>query len=428
MTSELTMKSKIKKLEGTARLFDIEVPKEIVDDAVRKILEDFRKVAKIPGFRPGKAPLDIVRRRYQKEAEDELKQDLIPLAYQHALEEHNVDAVSYPEILDVDLDLNGSLSFKAKVDVYPVVGLRKYKSLKVIAQKVKVSDDEVKEELLRVQNIYAEYVDINRPLEKGDFAVCDVDPFINGESVAKKRENMWIEVSKEASLLGMGEHLQGLKINDKKDIETVLPEEYPDKKYAGKKAVFKIEVKHIKEKKLPEFGEELASKLKKSNMDEVREELRSSLLERKEEDAKIEMKNQIMEQLLKCHSFKPPESMIIRQHKILIQKAEDELRKKGVNNETIESHRKELEGKLLNEAERKVKLYFIFDEIANREKIDVTEEETDEWIENLADSFKRPFDEVKKYYVKHNLIGGLREQLREEKTLEFLLSQACISV
>ncbi|MFH1798535.1 MAG: trigger factor [Candidatus Omnitrophota bacterium] len=421
------MKSKIKKLKGTLRQFDIDVPRAVVDDVLNKILEDFRREAKIPGFRQGKAPVGLVRKRYQKEAEDELKQDLIPKAYQEALEESEVNPVSYPEISDVIFAADGSLSFKAVFDVYPAVGLKKYKALKVTTRKVKVTEEEIKESLTRVQNICAEHIDVARPLEKGDFAVCDVETFVDGKNVAKKRENMWIEVSKEASMLGMGEYLQGLKISDKKDVETVLPEGYPDKKYAGKKAVFKVEVKQTKEKRMPELGEELASKLKKNSIDEVREELKSSLLERKESDAKAEMKNQIMEQLLKSHPFDSPGSMVARQYKVLVQKTENESREKGVDKETIGSNQKELEQKLLKEAENKVRLYFILDEIAKKEKIDVTEEETDKWLENLADSFKNPFEEVKKYYEKHNLIEGLREQLREEKTLDFLLQEAKIA-
>ena len=130
------------------------------------------------------------------------------------------------------------------------------------------------------------------------------------------------------------------------------------------------------------------------------------------------MKNQIIEHLLKKHSFDLPESMVKRQLKVLMQKAEDELTQKGVKKEEIESHKEKLKEQLSKEAEGKVKLYFILDEIANRESIDVTSEEVDNWIKELADSYKQPFENVKKYYTEHNLIDGLKEQLREEKNGE----------
>jgi len=225
----------------------------------------------------------------------------------------------------------------------------------------------------------------------------------------------------------MGEELCGMKKGDKKDVEVTLPENYADKKYAGKKAVFKVEIKETKEKKLPELDDELAKKLGKNTMGEAREEIRTQLMERKEASSEIAMKNQILEQLFKKHPMDLPASIVERQLKVLMQKAENELAQKGVNKETIESHKEGLRAQLLKEAENKVRAYFILDAIADLEKIDVTDEEMDNWLKSLADSYNQPFDNVKKYYQDHDLLGGLKEQLREEKTLDFLLAEAVIT-
>lgn len=420
------MKSKMKKLSGTARQFEIEMSKEMVEETFTKVIEDIRKTAKIPGFRPGNAPVDIIRKTYREDAVDELKQRLIPKAYQAALEEHKIKPISYPEIADVELEPGEIFTFKAKVDIHPEINLRKYKGLKISTQKVSVKDDEVEETLTRFRNMHAEFIEIDRPLQKGDFGICNVETLLDGEIIAKKREDMWIEADKDASMLGMGEELCGLKKGDKKDIEKVLPENYPDKKYAGKKATFRIEIKETREKKLSDINDELAKKLGKDTMDEVRQEIRTQLIERKEADTRISMKNQIMEQLLKDHSFDLPGSMVARQLKVLMEKSENELTRKGVDAGTIESHKEKLKDQLSKEAENKVKLYFILGTIADRENIDVTDEETDNWLRPLADTYKQPFEEVKKYYQEHDLIDGLKEQLREEKTLDLLLSEAVI--
>ena len=152
------MKSSIKKLDGTAREFSIDLPKETVDKAIEGVLEEIRKSSKIPGFRPGNAPMDIIRKNHQAEAVEEAKQRLIPEAYQEALEKHNVDPASYPEISDVNLSDAGVLSFKAKVDSYPEIGIKQYKGLKVTGNKVQVSDKEVEEAMERVRNMYASFV------------------------------------------------------------------------------------------------------------------------------------------------------------------------------------------------------------------------------------------------------------------------------
>ena len=421
------MKSKIKKLNGASRQFDIEMSKETVDEAFNQALEDIRKTAKIDGFRPGKVPMDIIRKNYTDDAVDEVKRRLIPYAYQRALGEHNIRPVSYPEVSDVAIKSSGELTFKAKVDIHPEIDIKKYKGLKVDTVKVGITDEEVDEALLRLKNMFAEYTDTERPLEKGDFAICDIEAFIDGKIISKKRENAWIEIDKDASMLGMGEELCGFKKGDKKEVNVTLPENYPDAKYAGKDAVFKVDIKSTKEKDLPEFNEDFARKVGKDKMDDVREDLKTQLLEKKESDARLDMKNQIMEQLLKKSQFDPPATMVDRQLKVLIDKVENEMAQKGVDKENVEAHRDDLKKRLFPEAEGKVKLYFILDEIAGKENIETSDSEVDEWLKTLSANYNQSLEDVKQYYEKHDLLGGLKEQLREEKTLDFILSEAVIS-
>lgn len=421
------MKSKVKKLEGTARELAISLTSEQVNKVLSEVLEDIRKTAKIPGFRPGNAPLDIVQKHYEKDAMDEVKRRIIPEAYQRALEEHNVAPVSYPEVSGLIMDPSGGMTFKAKVDVYPEIKLRKYKGLKATREKVSVTDAEVDEAFLRIRNIHAEFTEKDGPVDKGDFGICDIEAFIDGKAITKKHNNMWIEANKDSSLLGLGEELCGMKKGERKDVEVTLPENYPDKKYAGKQAMFNMEIKDVRVKKLPELDDTLAKKLKKENISEVREEFRSELMERKAHNSKVNMKNQIMEQLLKGHFFDVPGAMVERQLDVLVERAQSELAEKGVDKETIESQKDELKKRLKGDAEKKIRLYFILNEIANENKIAVEDEEVDNWLKSLADSYNQPFEEVKKYYKEKDLIDGLKEQLREGKTLDFLLSEASVT-
>lgn len=421
------MKSKLKKLGGTARQLEVVLTSEEVSTVLNETLEGIRKNAKINGFREGKAPLDIIRKKYEKEALDEAKKRLIPDAYQQALAEHDLSTVSYPEVSDISLDPSVGMTFVAKVDIFPEIKLRKYKGLKVIGRKMDVSDKEVEEALGHMRNIHAEYTEKDSSIEKGDFGICDVEAFVAGVSISKKHMNMWIEADKESSLLGLGEELCGMKKGDGKDIDVKLPENYPDKKYAGKDATFNVEVKEVRQKKLPEVGEDLAKKMEKSNMDEVRGEIRDQLKRKKEHHEKVNMMNQIMEQLLKNHDFAAPESMVKRQLAVLVERAGNELAQKGVAPENIESEKSKLEQSLRADAENKVKLYFILVRIADEEKISVGEEEIENWLRSLAGAYGQKFEDVKKYYEEKDLIDGLREQLREEKTLDFLLSEAAVT-
>lgn len=420
------MKSKLTKLEGTGRQFNIEVTKELVSKAFDEVLEDIRKEATIPGFRQGKAPLDMIKKNFMKDAEEEVKRRLIPDAYQRALEDHGVTPVSYPEIWDIKMELSGTMSFKAKTDAAPEFDLAKYKEIKVKKEKISVDDKELDEALLRIRNMFAELADVDRVIKKGDFGVCDVETMIDGKPVAKKRENMMVEADKESSMLGMGEQIIGLSKGDKKEIVVDLPENYPDKKFAGKKAVLNVEVKGVKEKNVPELNDQLAAKLGKENVEGLRNEIKDRILSSKEDEAKIAMKDQIVEYLLKKHSFDLPPTMVKRQLEILTSRAEEELAQHGLDKEAIESKRPELQKKLAEDAKDKVKLYFLLDRIAEKESISVSGEDADEWLKALAASLNRPYENVKKYYEDHDLIGGLMEQLREEKALGFLLEEASV--
>lgn len=421
------MKSKIKKAEGTSQEIRITLLPATVNEALSEALSDIRAAVTIPGFRKGKAPEDIIRKKHLEDAMKQVKQRLIPMAYQKALDEHGLNPVSYPEISEISVGAEGAIEFTAKVDSQPNVNTRKYKGIKVSGEKISISDSEVDEALDRIRNMNAEFLDLDRAIEKGDYGICDIEAFIDGKSISAKRENVWVEANKEGSMLAMGEELCGMKGGDEKDIEVTLPEGYPDKKYAGEKAIFHVKIRGVKEKKISPIDDGLAKKIGKDTIVQVREELSSQLLERKAENRKVNMKNQIMEYLLKKHPFSLPVSMVKRQQEVLMKRAGDELKQKGMDEAVINEYKDKLKDSLEKEAENKVRLYFILDDIAGLENISATNNEVDEWLRNLATQYNQSFENVKKYYEKNDLIGGVREQLREDKTLDFLLAEAVIT-
>lgn len=418
------MKSKVKKLKGTRRRLDIEMSKDKVDLVFEQVFKDLRKNADIPGFRAGRVPMEMIKKRYGEQARSEVKKRAIPRAYQHALEEHELEPVSYPDISEVMLSPSGALKFSAQVDIEPDFELKEYKGIKVKKDVREVTEEEVEKALERIKNMNPEFEDIKGALKKGDYAVCDVETFSDGQAISEKRKDMWIEVDKEASMLGMGEELEGLEKGAFKEVEATLPESYPDEKYAGKEVVFKVFIKETKKKKLLPEGKELAEKTGKSDMKELREEIRSQLTDRKEISSKVELKEQLLEYLLKKHSFDVPESMVERQQNVLMQRAEDELARKGVSGEALQEHKEKIEKKIEEEAEKKVRLYFILRGISEREDIEIFPEEIEGWLKKLGESYGQTLESVKKYYQENNLMAGLNEQLKEEKTIEFLLDQA----
>ena len=420
------MKSKAKHNNDCECFFEVEIPVEEVNQALEEVYREIKKHAKIPGFRPGAAPQDLLEKYHGEHANDEALKRLIPSGYRQALLDQKIDAVGLPEISDVVFEKNKNLSFKAKVEIRPAIKLKKYKGIKVKKEKISVSDQEIDDTVKRLQEIHARFEPIKekRPVKQGDHAICDIEAFIDGKPISKKHENMWVEANKDASMLGMGEKLVGLNMGEVKEIDVELPDTYPDKKFAGKKALFKVHIKEIKEKIVPVLDNEFAKDLGKETLETVKEEVKEQLLEKKEANNKINMKNQILSKLLSEYDITVPPSMVKRQFEVLSKQLEEELLQRGMHKDSIDEKKKELDAELKGNAVNKVKLYFILDTISEKEDIKVEQSDLDARIEEIARLSNQPANTVRQYYEQNKLIPGLWEQIKEEKTIDMLLVES----
>jgi len=418
------MKTRIKNKEEGTKILQIEIPPDLVEKVAEEVYQEIKRFAKIPGFRVGSVPQDLLEKHYSKDAKAEILKKLIPQGYKRAIETHKVIPIGFPSIFNISFEKGKPLTFEAQVDIKPNVKLRNYKGIKVKKKRISLSQEELDDAFSRLRDVYAKYTDVARAVKKGDYAVCDVEAFMEGKPITKKNNNMWILADKETSLLGMGEELVGLTKGQTKEMETKLPETYPDKKYAGKPAKFKILVKEVKEKELPLLDDAFAKDLKVDNLEALKKEIESGLFKRKENALKMDMENQILDKLLKGNKFTVPASIVHRQKEALAKRMESELLRKGLHKDEVAKKLVEVEQKLKEDARDKVRIYFILDDIALKEKIEINDKDIDERLKSLALSTGQSQDEVKKYYEKENLLGGLAEEIKEGKVLEFLLKEA----
>jgi len=422
------MKTKITNIDKCARLFEIEMPPEVVNEAFCEVYKKIKRTVKIPGFRIGAAPQDLLEKYHGKDAEEEALKCLITEGCRKTLNDHNINPVTLPEIMDIEFGRNKKLSFKAKIEIRPDIKFKKYKGIKVMKKKITVCSDEVSKALKRLQEINAEFVPLveNRSVLSGDYTICDIEAAVDGKPISKRHENLWVRADKDASMLGLGEKLIGLNCGDTKEIDVKLPDNYPDNKYSGKNARFKMVLKEIKIKKLHDIDDEFAKDLGKENLKTLEAEIRGQLVKRKEDEALIEIKNQILDELLKEYKFGVPPSVVRRQFEALLKQAEDELLSRGLHKDQVTEKKKELEPKLKIDAETKIKVYFLLDEISRLEHIELTDEDVNKALEDIGRLSNQSKDTVKEYYERNDLIDGLKEQLREEKTLDWLVSAALV--
>lgn len=422
------MKFKAKSLEECSILFEIEIPAEVIAKAFDEVYSEITKFANIPGFRVGKAPLELVKKRYTKDARDEVLKRLIPEAYRGALEEHKVNPLGLPEITDVIFESEKIMSFKARVDTKPKFKLKDYKALEFKKKKAVVTDSEVDRTIDNLREMNASYAAVeDRPLQMGDYAVTDLECFVDGKPIHKKRENLWLFLDKESLVPELSEKMVGVKKGEEKDVEALLSAKYPDKTLAGKLARYHVLVKEIKTRQLSKIDDAFARDLGKDNIAELKKEIAGELEARAKANADIDVENQLLGHLMDDNVFAVPSGFVKRQLEFMVEDAKKRMQDKGFKKEDLDKQDEEFKAKFRKDAERRVRLLFILDEIARQEKVGVTDDDISNAYKSIASQAGKSEDFVKNHYEKEDLADNLKDKIREEKTIRFLLQNSKIT-
>lgn len=422
------MRFKAKSVGECSTLFEIEASREVIEKAFDEVYDEITKVANIPGFRVGKAPKDMVRLSYAKEAKEEVLKRLIPEGYRKAVEEHGITPIGMPEISDLNFEEDKPLTFKAKVDTRPEFKLKAYKGLNLERKKVSITDEDVDKTMKSLQEINAKYLSPDdRPVKMGDYVVSDLECFVDGKAIHKKRENLWLTIEKDSFIPGLSEKVVGLKKGTEIDIDTKLPEKYPDAKLAGKDARYHLLVKEIKERKLPDIDDEFAKDLGKENLESLKKEIAKELEARARAMSEVNTENQLLGKLMDDNVFHVPQGLVSRQLEAMVEDAKARLLEKGFKKEDLDGKDKEFKDKFKDDAVRQVRLLFILDEIADKEKIEVTDKEVADAYKAIASQSGKSEEEVKAYYESHELVDRLKDKIREAKTVKFLLDNSNIT-
>lgn len=421
-------RSKAKSVEACSTQFEIEVPKESVDKAFEEVYGEISKVATIPGFRAGKAPKELVKKHYSKNASEEALKRIIPDAYASALKEHGIIPIGTPEISDLVFEEGKAMSFKAKVDTRPKFNLKNYKGIAVTRKKVSIEPSDIDKTLENVREMHAKYESPGeRPLQMGDYAVSDVDCLVDGKPIHRKRENLWLFLDKDTIALGLSDGMVGMKKGDQKDIEVTLSGDYPNKDLAGKKAIYHVKVKDIKVRQLPEINDALAKELGKDSLETLKKDIAVGLEEQAKRNGEIEAENKVLAKLIDDNDFAVPGGFVKRQLDYMVENAKRHLMEKGFRKEDLDKKDEEFRGKFGIDAVRRVRLLFILDAVARAEKIDVEDKDVGEAYKAIASQTGKTEEEVKTHYEGEELVDDLKEQLREGKVIEFLVKNAKVT-
>jgi trigger factor len=421
------MKAVVEDISTVKKKINVEIAPDAVAKEMERAIADVAKKARIAGFRPGKAPKAIVEKHYGEEVRNEVVQRLVTESYLRALQENNLNPVDLPHIENVSTLTKGSpLSFTATVEVRPKIELGAYDGIEVKEHDLTVTDDEVNQTIDRLREMYAQLQVVEgRPLEQSDTAIIDFEGSREGKAIeGAKATDYMLALGTNSLIPGFEDQLVGMNQGETREIKVTFPADYNKKDLAGRDALFKVTLKEIKRKVLPELNDDFAKDIGgNKSVDELKEGIKKDLEARKRDEQSSAQREEILSKLVDAHSFDVPPGMAERELQSMARQQATRMARRGadVKNFDIAKFREEH----MAQAEKRVKGLLLLDVIAEKEKVKVSDQEVNSALAAMARSSGQTIDAIKKYY--ESLEGGLdnlRTSLLQEKTLGLLLSRA----
>ena len=425
------MKCKLEKTENANEVkFEITVEAEKFDEAIKKVYFKSAKYFNIPGFRKGKAPMQIVEKYYGKEifyedAFNEVAED----ALEEAVSENKVDVVSRPEVDIKQIEKGKDLIFTVVMQTKPEAELGKYKGIEIPKIEYNVSDEDINHELEHMQEHNSRLISIDdRAVKKGDIATIDFEGFVDGKSFeGGKAENYDIELGSNTFIPGFEDQIVGMKIDEEKDVNVKFPDEYFSKELAGKDATFKVKLHEIKKKELPKLDDEFAKDVSEfDTLDELKEDLRKKLEKQNADKEKYETEEAVVKALCENTKVDIPSGMVETEVDRMLNDFKGRLSYQGLKIEqylkmlgkTEDEMRKEYEPQAIEG----IKSRLAIEAVIKAEKIEATDKEVEEKMQEMAKNYGKENDES--FLKNENVRNYIKEGIESEKAIDVLIKNA----
>ena len=425
------MSVQVEKLEKNMAKLTVEVSADELEKAIEKVYQKQKKNISIPGFRKGKVPRTMVEKMYGKEVfYEDAANELIPTAYEKAYDECGENIVSTPKVDVVQIEAGKPFIFTAEVALKPEVTLGAYKGIEVDKVEVTVSDDEVNAEIDRERERNARSISVSdRAVQDKDQTVIDFEGFVDGVAFqGGKGENYPLTIGSGAFIPGFEEQLIGKNIGEECDVNVTFPEEYHAEDLAGKAAVFKVTVKEIKEKQLPELDDEFAAEVSEfDTLAEYKEDVKKNLTEKREKDVKNAKEDAVVDAIIANATMDIPEAMIETQQRQMIQEFAQNIQMQGLSIDqyfqftglTPEAMMEQVKP----QAEKRIKSRLVLEAVAKAENITVSDEDFDKEVEKMAEMYQMEAGKVKESIGEEGK-KQMMEDLAVQKAAEFVVNEA----
>jgi trigger factor len=432
------MKVEVETQPGSVSTLQIELPPEEVSKEWDAIASSFARFAKIPGYRPGKAPRSVIEKRFRKEIHDELTKKLVSRSYHDAIAQKQLRVVSLANVEDVQFGEDKSMRFRATIVTAPEFELPEYRNIPVQLLDTKVSEAEVDAGLERLREQSADFADVpERGLQMEDFAVLDFEGAIEGRPISELAPNasknlhggkkFWLHLAPENFLPRFCDQIVGMKPGETRSVQVEFPAEFPVTELAGKKADYAVTLNEIKQKVLPPIDDTFAARLVPGKtVADLRHMIEHDLEQEKEHEVERAKEAQIVKFLHEHTAFDLPPPLLKDETRRALNELVHRNRERGVPDDILKGKEKELVGGAGSLAAHRLKTNFILNRIAEREKIEVSRQELEARIREEAARYDISLDKMRKELQEHDGLNGLAQQLLLGKTLDFLKANVTI--
>ena len=417
--------------EATAtcrRQLDLEIPGPEVEKTTERVARDLAKVARVPGFRPGKAPISVIRRRFAEELKGEVLEKLVPEYLEKAVNEQKFSIVTRPQLDQVDWVEGGGVKFRASFEVLPEFELGDYKNLAVEVPSMEIADADVEKALEEMRDRAATYAPIEgRGAQDGDYAVLKVIGIPSEGGSPIQADDVMCHIGGEETVAAFNENLRGAKPGEERRFNATYPEDFPDPRLKGKTVAYDITVTGLKEKKLPALDDAFAKDVSQAaTLAELRTQLREQMEKARDRRRAEMIRGKIIADLIGRHDFPVPEALVEQQMDARLRNLVRALASQGTDPRGVNVDWAALRARQRGPAVDEVKTEILLDRIASAEKIEVSDEEVEKELEHAAEHTGESAQALRARLTKEGTLDTMKSKLQNEKTLEWLQGAARI--
>ena len=415
--------------EATCRReLELEIPAEEVTKASERVAKELARVARVPGFRPGKAPVSLIKRRFADDIKGEVLQSLVPERVEKAVAEQKLTPVSRPQVDHLDYSDGQPLKFRAVFEVLPEFELGNYKGLEIEVPAMEITDEDVNKALEETRERAAAFAPVEgRPAQDGDYAQLKLVGTPKGGGDSLNAESVLCHIGAEETMEPFNQNLRGANIGEHKSFDVDYPADYPDAKLAGKTYSYSVDVTGLKIKKLPELNDDFAKDVSDSaTLDELKKKVRDGLEHERDHRQKDLQRERIIGELVKTHDFPVPELLVEQQMDVRLERVVRSLAQQGVDPRAVNVDWVTLRRRQEERAKEDVKAELIIDRIATAESIETAAADLQKELEHLASHSGESAEAIEARLTKQGTLDRMKAKLRSDKTLDWLAQNAKI--